>query len=70
MRTINLDNKEITDRIYDTLMKNEQWPQLLIDDISEQFVSSYNGCDRSSTGYIEFEYMNHKVKIKINSELI
>ena len=66
MKTLNLDNSEITNRIYDTLLENKQWPQLLIDDITEQQMEIYN----SGEGVIEFEYMNHKVKITIESELI
>ena len=63
MRTINLDNTEITNRLYDTLFKNKQWPQMNLDDMVEQFVDA-------PKGYIEFVYMNHKVKIKVMSELI
>ena len=63
MKSINLDNSEITNRIYDTLMQNKQWPNLLLDDIDEQWSDA-------NKGEITFEYMNHKVKITIESESI
>jgi len=58
-----VDNKEITNRIYDTLLKNKLFPQILIKDIEEQFVEA-------SKGEISFEYLGSVVKIKITSNKI
>lgn len=58
-----LDNSEITDRIYDTIMKNDQWPHVMVDDIESQFVDSHKG-------YIEMNYGNKIVEIRITSKNI
>ena len=55
------DNEEITNIIYDTLMKNKQWPQLQVDIVEGQFVEA-------EKGYISFEYYGQLVKISIETQ--
>jgi hypothetical protein len=58
-----LDNSEITARLYDTIMKNPQWPHIFVDDIEDQFVDSRKG-------YIEMNYGNKIVEIRVMSREI
>ena len=60
MKGYNLDNTEITDRVYDTLFKNKQWPQLNIEDMTEQYTDSRKGV-------IRFMYRNKSITIRIES---
>ncbi len=56
-----LDNTEITNRVYDTLVNNKDWPQLIIDEIIDPETDASNGI-------IVFEYLGNKITINVLSE--
>jgi hypothetical protein len=55
----NLDSlKDVTNIIYDTLMKNKNFPQLNLDDVKEQYVDASTGCI-----YLSFGESSYQIKI-------
>ena len=58
-----LDNTEITDRIYDTLMGNKQWPQIKTDEIGYCWIDNRRG-------EIHFEYAEKIIILTVKSKNI
>lgn len=56
-----LDNAEITNILYDTLMENKQWPQLQLCELFEQEIVS-------GDGKIRFEYLGLSVELTVTSK--
>ena len=56
-----MDYTEMTNIIYDTLMKNPQHPQLDIDKVTNQTVDAQNG-------YISFNYESLYVEVRIGGK--